>query len=675
MSAVYTRRVSFDSLNPNIQVEPDEPIHIPPQYQSIQNFPNDHESNQQQQQQSNKRGLDLNFGYEPTGYNNKDKNQDLFKIFDSFQELNNKLNYKAQPASNGQNLKIRRKTPKLPPPPSKSILKKNYTFNNQDYIINETETIPKNLPDDSITSILPSQQRKKSIVEMSPEELLEMDKQYQKTSVSNLDKFEFDGDNYLPLHNLTSFDQSYKKNRNQNLNNVDKLVGNIVTINNKKLFKSNNKNINFKSYSVNFKHGDMTKFIQNYFNDLNQESNAANQDDKHINENYPNLKHEIKQSSESLRDLIIYISGRKHTWDSINWVLKNFLINGDHLIIISQLPTLNSINDPNSGYDTILDDYDDYDDEITSEFIKEKVDSLSSYIFKCIELLGLEDLKISITIEFIKDKSVKNLIKNSINLYNPNFFLISSLISNRLSIKFENNNIKLPFYLMKNLNLSTIIIPDLLIDRNYTSLNKDEIIKSPIPDINIDSGECLNGEIDYDNYLSKLNNISDIYKNAINTDSLSRSNSNSNTSSSLNIEQADTPSNYYPNSVPNSGTKIKFSDNLSIPRYNYERSNSNYSNSNSQFSSPLSSRRNSNNSSGIYKVKSLLDDDQLSTKTSNSSKSGGGGGGNNIERSKSIPINERRLSSHSIGSRHSKSVDEGTPKKSGFLAKLGFKRK
>lgn len=600
MSTAYTRRVSFDSLNPSIQVEPDEPIHIPPQYSS------------RAKTTSSKRTLDLNFGYEPSS-----KHQDLYKVFDSFQEINNK-GYKSNLST------TRRKIPKLPPPPNKSILKRSV-----DDVQDQGAAIPKSFNENdqqnSFASVLPSQQRKKSLVEMTAEELLAMDAQF-RTGV-NLDEFKFDGDNYLPFHNLSSIDSKKPKN---GLPNIDKLVGNIVTVNNRKLLKTNS--INFNSYTVSFRHRLMTKFIDQTYESFETDEEEDEEEDD--------------ERPESLRELIVYISGRRHTWDSINWVLKNFLVDGDHLVIISQLPPENNSNV-------------DYKDElIDCDFIKSKADALSSYIFKAIELLNKQDLKISITIEFIKDSSVKNLIKNSINLYNPNFFIISSLISNRLSIRFENNHVKLPYYLMKNLNLSTIIIPDLLIEKNLISLDQN------IPEINIETDD--DDYITTSYFLHTLNQISDAYKSIelnqlksdISLSSTSNSNSNSrsdsrSTNQANNQEYADTPTNYYP--------KIKFSDNLSIPKYN----NSNPSNS----SSPFSSRRNSNNSSGIYKVKSLLDDPIP----------------NNIQRSKSYnstPItntisnvtnSEKKLPSNVV--KKSKSVDEGSIKKSGFFSKFGFKKK
>lgn len=639
-TTIYTRRVSFDSLNPNIQVEPDEPIHIPPQYYNNSIYKHSNSAT------PNKRTLDLNFGYEPSS-----NHQDIHKVFDSFQEINNK-NYKSL-----YHTSTRRKIPKLPPPPEKSILKKN--FNNESIQLNDQ--IPKSFNDNdqsnSFASVLPSQQRKKSLVEMTPEELIAMDQQF-RTGV-NLDDFKFDGDNYLPFHNLSSIDSKKPKN---GLPNIDKLVGNIVTVNNKKLLKSTS--INYKSFSVSFRHRLMTAYIDQVYEKFpDSPTKASSGVTDESDYNIENEK-EADERPESLRELIVYISGRKHTWDSINWVLKNFLIDGDHLVIISQLPP----EDDGQGEDEIID----------CEFIKSKAEALSSYIFKAIDLLDKKELKISITIEFIKDRSVKNLIKNSINLYHPTFFLISSLISNRLTVRFENNNVKLPYYLMKNLNLSTIIIPDLLIDKKYITLNNSipEIIEPT------DDSEYLQNDInDVDNdyllgnyYLNKLTDVTDAYRtiesNQLKSDSsisfsnpITRSNSNSNSrsdsrSTTNNIEDsADTPTNYYP--------KIKFSDNLSIPKYNNQSGGSSYT-------SPYSSRRNSNNSSGIYKVKSLLDEPTP----------------DHIQRSKSYNAtsitnslsnvsdnNSRRNSSNVV--KKSKSIDEGSSngKKSGFFSKFSFKKK
>lgn len=461
-------------------------------------------------------------------------------------------------------------------------------MDNQYLDINSDE-VPKSFNNENaFASVLPSQQRKKSLVEMTTEEILAMDNQYRKGSV-DLNKFQFDGDNYLPFHNMSSIDS---KRPNNGLPNIDKLAGNIVTFNNKKIIKPNS--MNFKSYSVSFRQKDMSNYIEKIYESYEQD----------------NSNKEERELPESLRGIMIYISGRRHTWDSINWVLKNFLIDGDQLVIISQLP--------------IFDDDDDDDEIIESEFIKKKAESLSNYIFNAIELLGKENLKISISIEFIKDKNVGDLVKNSIHLYNPGFFLISSLISNRLTIKFDNGHVKLPYYLMKNMNISTIVIPDLLINKELISLENSKNSKNSNIPIIVEPDEK-------DPFLSSLNKISDAYKyveqletDSSNSNSITRSNSNSRSNSTS--ERAGSPTNYYP--------KIKFSDNLTIPRYN--------NNGSSSSTSPYSSRRNSNNSSGIYKVKSLLDDEPPNR--------------NKIERTKSynstpitnsisnVSINERRMS-------------------------------
>lgn len=373
MLANYQRRVSFDSIGQNKEYDVDDPLHIPPQYLNNSN---------------NRAQLDLNFGFD-----NHKANTDVLQIFNSFNQIggaNNNLNnysYKSK------------KIPKLPPAPTKSILK--------------GEKINYN--------------RKKSIVNMTFDELNAMDKQFR--SAVNLDKMKFDTDDYLPLQTSNEYiKKSYTGSRS--IKNIDKAVESMV---NNKLIKDDEVN-NLNSYSSSFKHKEMNGFLKNSLN----------------------IKDDEKLLPESLRNIMCFISGKSHTWDSIDYSIKNYLKNGDQLILICQL----------------IEEDPDLDE------IKSSINNLLYYIFKLIKLFN-NNLIINLKIEFINDLNLKSLLRNSISFFNPQIFFISSLLSN-LNLNLNYKILKLPIYILNNLNIPTLVIPTTIEPEKLNQIQDDQLINNDV---------------------------------------------------------------------------------------------------------------------------------------------------------------------------------------------------
>lgn len=524
MTTVYTRRVSFDSLNPESKLhDVDQPIHIPLQYRLKPRTP-----------QPERPQLDLDFGY-----SSHTKHTDVMKVFSSISEIHkptstpNKVEYVPNRS---------KRAPKLPPPPEKSILKinpnhednednsskespiretstdKNYTLLNggssfQDLINKNSGGVNNNSP------------RKKSIVEMTPDELDAMDQQF-RTGV-DLHNMKFGGDGYLPFHNLSSID-SKKPDKD-----LGKLFGNLKAT--KRALRPSL--YNYHSYTINYRHQQMTTFIEQFYN--NEENSGDDNDLNNINTSVSGKDGREKTTRVSLpynlRELLIYISGKKHTWDSIDWALKNYSQDGDHLILISRIPNDDKV------YDVAL--------------IKSKAQELMDYVLKSLKNLGKADLKASVTIDLIKDNDVKNMIKNSVNLYNPNFLFISTLITTRLNQRLD-GIVKLPTYILKHIEVPLIIIPHETGNDNKN--HSDANINTEDNDEHIEDEEYRSAVTHKDFYVNKLaaasDTIFDDYTNHIDNDNDSISST------------ADHPQDFFPNgfSNPNSANLSKKSSNNSI---------------------------------------------------------------------------------------------------------------
>jgi hypothetical protein len=472
-----------------------------------------------------------------------------------------------------------KKAPRLPPPPLRSILKANPHY------VYESKT-----PKDASTprsTLMPhaGSTKKKSIVEMSDEELMALDSQYRKgVSLENL---KFDGDGYLPLHDLTIIEAK----KMSNTKNIDKFVGTMV--NNRKVLRPSISN--YHSYSTSYTHTGLSLYIQEF---LNKGKTKNNED-----------------APSSLRELALYVSGRRHTWSALDWTIKNFLRDGDHLVVLSQVPDKVAVDPENYQYrnddnEKVNDDNDDSDEPLSYEYvdveeyygtegIKNEAHRLSAYIFKALQKVGKKDLKISFTVELIKEKNVASLLRNAITLYSPHVFLVSSLATKYSS---AGTNLRLPFYVLNKLSVPSVLIPHQLISDDVVELK-------PLDEDSLEGDSMGEESLDELDPLKRLNRALDALDKGVCTEvdgevtetSRSRylfnpyndSHPGTGTTSSrvtTTDDEAETPMDY----LGLQPQKIKFSDKLQTP----SRYSSTYSGNNS--------RRNSH-SSGIYKVKSLLD--------------------------------------------------------------------
>lgn len=317
-----------------------------------------------------------------------------------------------------------RKRLRLPEPPSKLILKNKLTptqlqLNIANAINSGIELSPTALTfnpdndpehgndpsDDSLSSELEDEMpapttRRKLFAGMSDEELMALDPQFAKPSTSNLDRFKFDSVTtyYSPVRRRSS-------------------TGNAVTTAQAAkgiAYPSLNEN-NYKCISLTLKHQD--------------------------------YDHEDTGN----RTLLTVISGRKHTWNSLDWLLSNeldqdkssgILKNGDYLVVAALVPFKYSETESKNGLKK----------KSVDEILYKKCDLILQYILKS---LPEASLKLRITVELVMDvppstqngnlgtsgfkSGTKMMISHLYKQYNP--FLV--ILGNRLT----NLNFKYPIRL------------------------------------------------------------------------------------------------------------------------------------------------------------------------------------------------------------------------------------
>ncbi|ODV78747.1 uncharacterized protein CANTADRAFT_53277 [Suhomyces tanzawaensis NRRL Y-17324] len=330
---------------------------------------------------------------------------------------------------------------KLPAPPSKSILKNKVSLQQLEYnsmardVAVECED---DFTDNNKTLTLGEQthaapppaapsSRRKLYLGMTDEELMALDPQFKttKAKTSNMENFKFDSQTtyYLPSRRpSTSTIGSQPAPRQV-------------------MYPSSNEN-NYKSISLTVKHNQFDQFPYN-------------------------------------RTILTVLSGRRHTWNSVDWLLlinqsleesaTSFLQDGDYLVISALIP-LKFLNDykKHAKKPAALDDY-----------LYKKCENLLNYIVNN-ELLKANDLRLKITVELVTDNDplnghiinprltgTKYMLQHLFKQYQPSIVVVGNKSSNLnfkypLKIKKQNQKdeflIKLSSFVVKYSPVPVVLV-------------------------------------------------------------------------------------------------------------------------------------------------------------------------------------------------------------------------
>ncbi|KAK6456932.1 uncharacterized protein RJT20DRAFT_35556 [Scheffersomyces xylosifermentans] len=347
---------------------------------------------------------------------------------------------------------------RLPDPPSKSILKNKISpqqlefnekngvnYNNilKDTTINYHKDIDEmavDFTDDNVTlvkedgenfSVPQPKNRRKSYSDMTTEELMALDPQFQttKSKTNNVDQFKFD-------NQKTYYRQSSGKRGSVS-------AAAAAAAKQQLEYPTSNEN-NYKSISLTVKHDEYDTIPFN-------------------------------------RTILSVISGRRHTWNSLDWLFlinqddespeSSFLTDGDYLIVSSLIPLKFLKEYGKKNKKCSLDDY-----------LYKKCENLLNYIVNN-QLVLNSNLKLKITVEFIPDNeevstsgiasgikpfmSNKYMLHHLFKQYQPNLLVIGNKSSNlnfKYPIKIKRQNerdeylIKLSSYIVKYSTVPVILV-------------------------------------------------------------------------------------------------------------------------------------------------------------------------------------------------------------------------
>jgi hypothetical protein len=475
---------------------------------------------------------------------------------------------------------------KLPDPPSKSILKNKLSPQQQEannktiQYHGDLETLINYTDDNLELTTGKPRERRKSYAGMSDEELMALDPQFlsTKSRTGSIDKFKFDSQK-------TYYLSAPKK--------VSASVPKPTTT-----YPSSNEN-NYKAISMTVKHRDYDKFEFN-------------------------------------RTLVTVISGRRHSWNSLDWLFLinkeideslTFIQDGDFLVVSSLIPT-KLIAKFGHKHQTM------------DEYLYKKCERLSNYILNS-EILRESKLKIKLTVEFILDnddpagaKGYKYMINHVFNQYQPNLFVIGTKSSNfnfkyPVQVKTSNREeylIKLSSYIIKYSPVPVILVGHSTKYHNFGEVEKkrknsalkfEDEMHSPyrgrrrpshtsyMSSESLSSIELYNGKQDNESVLTSESCLSDKVMEILESEHDCQRFVNA---MKLISDNSLTNSNAYMKAISSKGDNMKIDPKIhSIYRNQTRRSLTSMGGSLLRSSSGSSDTV----SSSVYKVKSLLGDEDL----------------------------------------------------------------
>lgn len=163
------------------------------------------------------------------------------------------------------------------------------------------------------------------------------------------------------------------------------------------------------------------------------------------------------------RVILVYVSGRIHTWVSIDWILRSFIQHGDTVVIVSSLPhSLSAPSTKLSKYSSPA-KYPPKTERMRMrqrshpEYIKQVALNVMKYALSVVN----PGIIIKIIVEIAEGKT-KDVLKDMYKLYEPNVVSTGSKNNTRNSAPLKSwNSSRLSDRLVKNFPLPVIVVPAL----------------------------------------------------------------------------------------------------------------------------------------------------------------------------------------------------------------------
>lgn len=179
------------------------------------------------------------------------------------------------------------------------------------------------------------------------------------------------------------------------------------------------------------------------------------------------------------RVILVYISGRKHTWVAMDWILRSFIEHGDTVIIVSAInysldAKTRMIMRPLSPSHVQQDPVKKrIRERCRPEYVKQVAANVMRYAMKMVN----PKIIAKITVE-ICEGPTKGVLKDMCSLYEPNLVATASKVNARKSAPLKSwNSSRLSDRLVKNFPLPVIVVPALNMG-HYENFVKNDIERS-----------------------------------------------------------------------------------------------------------------------------------------------------------------------------------------------------
>lgn len=202
----------------------------------------------------------------------------------------------------------------------------------------------------------------------------------------------------------------------------------------------------------------------------------------------PNVKHNSLATSfkhrdfdgyvskkDNLRTLLVYITGRRHSWVALDYVIGKLLKDGDHIVILTRIPIsykhkfaskIISKDESNTTSTTSfshhLSNGKKNSRPNTSKSIKTDTSlfkTISDNIQKYVEFLIGDSKIVSFTIDIALYDSTSRLLKESVSIYDPCAIITSTKPNLKFQRKHTWNTSRITDRLVKNFEIPITVVP------------------------------------------------------------------------------------------------------------------------------------------------------------------------------------------------------------------------
>ncbi|CCE79714.1 Piso0_001798 [Millerozyma farinosa CBS 7064] len=157
------------------------------------------------------------------------------------------------------------------------------------------------------------------------------------------------------------------------------------------------------------------------------------------------------------RTILVYISGRRHSWVALDWVLHNYIEHGDTVVISSAVPPeiVASKRRRKSAYSSYRGSNSRVRSKPKPQYLKLASHNIMRYALEVVNPDIIAKISVDLTVGYTKD-----VLKDMYKLYEPNLVCLGAKQNSRISAPLRSwRSSKITDRLVKNFPLPVIVAP------------------------------------------------------------------------------------------------------------------------------------------------------------------------------------------------------------------------